>query len=232
MSDPNDKKRQNNLVASPKRAQTRWSGVKRLFSAERAAIELSPAFQSGGSGHAVARVAERRLRLIDKLNTALTKLSIFGSTAEVAEARRGESKPLFLCVPLRPLRLINAMEYFVNTVLNRRSATVFGCAFLSPALTSRAKLTWPLRDRGNGYRVITNATNKLSHSPTRNRSSLYRVKFKRQIEGGKYGDKEHINSNQTEHRLHHGRRHRLVQHRRISPGHDGRSDSEPRPDGR
>jgi len=104
MSDPNDKKRQNNLVASPKRAQTRWSGVKRPFSAARAAIELSPAFQSRGSGHTVARVAERRLRLIDKLN--------------------------------------------------RRSATVFGFAFLVPAFKSRAKLTWSLRDRGNGYRVI------------------------------------------------------------------------------
>jgi hypothetical protein len=44
------------------------------------------------------------------------------------------------------------------------------------------------RDRGNGYRVITNTTNKLSHSTTRNCGSLYQVKFKRQIEGEKYGN--------------------------------------------
>ena len=42
---------------------------------------------------------------------------------------------------------------------------------------------------------MTNATNKLSRSPARNCGSLYQVKFKRQVEGGKYGDKEHINSN-------------------------------------
>ena len=34
---------------------------------------------------------------------------------------------------------------------------------------------------------------------------------------------------EAEHRLHHGRRHRLVQHRRLSPGDDGREDAEPRP---
>ncbi len=37
---------------------------------------------------------------------------------------------------------------------------------------------------------------------------------------------------EAEHRLHHGRRRRLVQHRRLSPGHDGRPDAEPRPAGR
>ena len=36
----------------------------------------------------------------------------------------------------------------------------------------------------------------------------------------------------AQHRLHHGRRHRLVQHRRLPPGHHGGPDAEPRPAGR
>jgi len=70
--------------------------------------------------------------------------------------------------------------------LNRRSATEDECALIFPALKSPAKLTWSPRDRGNGHRVITNATNKLSRSPARNCGSLYQVKFKCQIGGGKY----------------------------------------------
>ena len=33
---------------------------------------------------------------------------------------------------------------------------------------------------------------------------------------------------EAEHRLHHGRRHRHVEHRRLPPRHDGRADAEPR----
>ena len=128
--------------------------VATITSAALAAIELSPAFQSRGSGYAVISVAERRFRPIGELN--------------------------------------------------RRSATEDGCALIVPALKSRAKLTWSLRDRGNGYRVITNATNKMSHNPTRNCGRLYQVKFICRIEGGKYGSTKSNNTNQTEHHLHHG----------------------------
>ena len=34
---------------------------------------------------------------------------------------------------------------------------------------------------------------------------------------------------EAQHHLHHGRRHRVVQHRRVSPGDHGRADAEPRP---
>jgi hypothetical protein len=70
-----------------------------------------------------------------RLITALTKLSIFGSTAEVAAARRGESKPLSLCVPAATsavnqragkLCLISEAE----NLLTRR-ATMFAARFAS-----------------------------------------------------------------------------------------------------
>src|SRR5262249_49316774 len=85
--------------------------------------------------------------------------------------------------------------------LNRRSATEVGCAIIVPALKSRARLTWSLRDRENGCRIyFSEAINP----------RLYQVKFKYHLEGGKHGKTkractaEHINSNQTEHPRHLG----------------------------
>jgi len=101
--------------AGPLNTVSYRSDVKRPFSAARAAIELSPAFQSRGSGYMDVSIAERRLRLIGGLN--------------------------------------------------RRSATEDGCAIIVPALKSRAKITWSLRGRESGYRVITNVTNKPRINP-------------------------------------------------------------------
>ena len=82
------------------------------FSAARAAIELSPAFQSRESGYIVVSVAERQLKLTGKLN--------------------------------------------------RRSATEVGCAHIIPALKSRARLTWSLRDREDSCRIYLSKTVSLS----------------------------------------------------------------------